>query len=94
MGNLDIWNWRSILVHGRHQVPYHVLGVFLSASRTSLTDDVGVNLGHLPLSTVALAVVWEGEPWEHEVDGSEAHVEIGVEFCKAGIELSAHFLAL
>ncbi len=84
----------AVLVRRRHQVPDHVLGVLLAAGRLARLDDVHVGFGHASLGYVALAVVRQRRPRQHEVDRAEAHVEVVVHLGEAGVEAVAHLLAL
>lgn len=97
VSNLLVGNHLASLVFAVHQVPDHVrlavFGLSLAAVASSL-DDLHVCLGHLALSSVALAVLGERCPGKHEVDGGEAHVEIVVQVGEGAVELGADFLTL
>lgn len=67
----------AVLVDALNQVPDHV-GAFVCAAGPAVVDDVHVDRSHAGVGGVALSIVWQWKPWEHEVDGSEAFIEIMV----------------
>lgn len=101
VGDFHVWDGLSGLVGAVHQVPNHVL---LSSSTlfiltildglATFLDDGHVSLGHLLLSIISTTVLGEGSPGQHEVDGSEAHVEVVVEVGEGGVEAGSHLFSL
>jgi hypothetical protein len=92
--NFFIGNRGAVLVDARHQVPDHILGVLLATSLATLTDNIHVGLSQLLLRSITLAVVRKRCPGQHEVDGSEALVEIVVHFREGGVESIPNLLTL
>ncbi len=94
VGDLHVGNWSAIFVAAGHEVPDHVILVFLHARVAAGFDDFHICLSHFVLRVVAFPVVREGRPGEHEVYRGKAHVEVVVEVGKAGVELTTDFFAL
>jgi hypothetical protein len=93
-GDFVLGDLRAVLVLAVHQVPDHVVRVLLLTARAALAHDARVQLNHGLTGVVAGAVVGEGRPGQHEVDGREAHVEVVVELRELGVERVADLLAL
>ncbi len=96
MRYFDVGDWSAVFVDAGHEVPDHVVFVLfaLGACLAAGVDDVEIRLGHFLLGSIASAVVGEGRPGEHEVDGGEAHVEVMVEVGEGRVEFGADFLSL
>lgn len=76
---------------------HNILGILLLIAvgiLLSAVDRVPVDLGNVLASLVALSILRKGSPGKHEVDRSEAHVEVVVEVGDALVELVAADLAL
>lgn len=90
VGNFVVGDRGSVLVGGVHQMLHDVqLGVLLGVG-AALLNSLHVDLGDGLLGVVTLAVPGQREPVEHEVDGSEAHVQIVVESSQRHVELLAN----
>lgn len=93
VGNLLVGNRVAVLVLAVHQVPNHILAT-LGALFSALLDRFHVQVAHVDVCQVSLAVVREWEPWQQEVDWLETVIEVMVYIGVFPGQLGANFLAL
>ena len=62
VGYLDVWDGHAVFVGARHEVPDHVVRVFLYAGLPAGADDFHIGLGHFLLRVVTFSIVREGRP--------------------------------
>lgn len=94
VGNFLVGESAAILVGAVHQVPDHVVFVLGVGVGAALLNEIHVGAGNLLVGTISGKVVWEWEPWEHEVDWNESVVEIMVEIGKGTVKSVTDFLSL